>query len=130
MSRKSKAGWYFLIIVIIFACISIGYDYFYLSLINYSPRYTIGKVTRYYNHIRGYDKIDYTYQVNDREYHGRYYSNDVYQALQDHRIIVKYSSLIKGFSCPYNLQIVVDTLDPPADGWIKLPEIITSYTGK
>jgi|GEM_PF-3434425 hypothetical protein len=101
----------------------IGADYIKSRFVNRNPRYTVGVVTEFKEYVRAHNNsIAYTYTVDGRQYSGKYRGNELPTNIKGKRLVVKFSNTIRRWSYPLCMDIVPDSIQPPAGGWENEPE--------
>jgi hypothetical protein len=130
MTMKIKGTHLFVATALLLFALFVGFDYLKSKLISSSHRVTIGYVNRYKCYVRTFNnRIDYIYRVNGKEYNGRYRSNELTTDLTGKRIFVIFSTTFPSVNEPVFRQIVLDSVEPPANGWDSLPELKTEWAG-
>jgi hypothetical protein len=122
-TKPGKSTLIFFALVVILLTIFIGAEYIKNHFINGNPRYTVGIVTDFKEYVRTYNNsIHYTYMVDNKQYTGKYRSRELPTDIKGKRIVVKFSNIIHRWNYPFYLEIVPDSIHPPARGWETNPK--------
>jgi hypothetical protein len=121
--KNLKSNLIFFALAAILLTIFIGASYIKNRFVNGNPRYTVGVVTEFKEYVRTFNNtIYYTYSVEGKQYTSKYRSGELPTDIKGKRIVVKFSNTIRKWNYPFYMDIVPDSIKPPAEGWEKEPE--------
>jgi hypothetical protein len=91
--------------------LSIGGEQFKRWMIETKPAFTEGYVDEYRSYARDINnRIEYTYNVEGKTFHGKFRSNELPTDLKGKRIVIQYSDAVHRWSLPLYQRIVVDSI--------------------